>query len=161
MRARLGGTVSLWTCGSGASRSGLTVSSLMLAHGDPGHALALVDPESDFAAALAGSRTAVVQLLEWPHRDLADAFAGVAPAPGGVFTLGSWRDTEWGPLLEGVSGWAGVRLASDPVEVGWSLLVDTVIEHVELGEEDAPLVHRRGRYERPTDSIRSDIGGEP
>jgi hypothetical protein len=30
--------------------------------------------------------------------------------------------------------------------VGWSVLVDTVIEHVEIGEEQAPLIHRRGRY---------------
>ena len=148
LRGRLGGTVSLWTCGSGSSREGLTVSSMMFAHGDPGHALALLDPDSSFAVALVESRTAVVQLLEWPHRDIADAFAGMAPAPGGVFTLGTWRDTEWGPLLEGASAWAGVRLDSDPREVGWSLLVDTVVEHVEVGEETEPLVHRRGRYTR-------------
>ena len=148
LRGRLGGTVSLWTCGSGSSREGLTVSSVMLAHGDPGHALALLDPDSSFAVALVESRTAVVQLLEWPHRDIAEAFAGMTPAPGGVFTLGVWRDTEWGPLLEGVSAWAGVRLGSDPREVGWSLLVDAVVEHVEVGEESDPLVHRRGRYTR-------------
>ena len=148
LRGRLGGTVSLWTCGTGSSREGLMVSSMMLAHGDPGHALTLLDPDSSFAVALAESRTAVVQLLEWRHRDIADAFAGMAPAPGGVFTLGTWRDTEWGPLLEGASAWAGVRLDSDPREVGWSLLVDTVVEHVEVDEESEPLVHRRGRYTR-------------
>jgi flavin reductase (DIM6/NTAB) family NADH-FMN oxidoreductase RutF len=147
LRGRLGGTVSLWTSGAGAARTGLTVSSLMLAHGDPGHALALVDPDSSFAEGLAATGAAVVQLLEWEHRDLADAFAGVAPAPGGVFTLGSWTETEWGPLLEGASAWAGVRLV-DSREVGWSLLVDTVIEHVSIGDEAQPLVHRRGRYAR-------------
>ena len=150
LRGRLGGTVTLWTTGSGASRSGLTVSSLMLANGSPAHALALIDPDSDFADALGSSATAVVQLLEWPHRDLADAFAGIAPAPGGLFTLGSWEDTKWGPRLEGVSAWAGVRLADESRDVGWSLLVDTVIEHIEVGEESQPLVHRRGRYERPS-----------
>jgi len=150
LRGRLGGTVTLWTTGSGMSRSGLTVSSLMLANGSPAHALALVDPDSDFAAGLGSSGTAVVQLLEWQHRDLAEAFAGVAPAPGGVFTLGSWEDTRWGPLLEGTSAWAGVRLAEESRDIGWSLLVDTVIEHIEVGEESRPLVHRRGRYERPS-----------
>ena len=43
--------------------------------------------------------------------------------------------------------WMGVRF--DPAtrhEVGWSVLVEATIEHVELGAEDAPLVHRRGRY---------------
>lgn len=150
MRGRLGGTVTLWTTGSGSTRSGLTVSSLMLANGSPAHALALIDPDSGFAAALDSSRTAVVQLLEWPHRDLADAFAGIAPAPGGVFRLGAWTDTRWGPLLEGTSTWAGVRLADESRDIGWSLLVDTVLEHIEIGEESHPLVHRRGRYERPS-----------
>jgi flavin reductase (DIM6/NTAB) family NADH-FMN oxidoreductase RutF len=149
LRGRLGGTVSVWTAGSGGGRAGLTVSSVMVSGGDPGHALALVDPDSDLAEVVRDTGAAVVQLLEWRHRDLAEAFAGQAPAPGGVFRLGSWTGTEWGPRLEGVSAWAGVRLAGTPVEVGWSLLLDTVIEHVELGEEQEPLVHRRGRYVRP------------
>ncbi len=149
LRGRLGGTVSLWTSGTGASRAGLTVSSLMVAHGDPAHVLALLDPDSGLAAAVRGTGTAVVALLDWPHRDLADAFAGVAPAPGGPFTLGSWTDTDWGPVLDGVSAWAGLRVTDPPREVGWSLLVDGVVEHVWLGEPGPPLVHRRGRYLRP------------
>ncbi len=149
LRGRLGGTVTLWTTGQGRDRAGLTVSSLMIANGDPAHVLALVDPDSDFADAVQETGTAVVQLLEWRHRDLAEAFAGLAPAPGGVFTLGTWVDTEWGPRLEGASAWAGVRLTGEQREVGWSLLLDTVVEHVEVGEENEPLVHRRGRYVRP------------
>lgn len=148
LRGRLGGTVSLWTAGSGPQRAGLTVSSLMVANGEPAHLLALVDPDSDYADALQDTRVSVVQLLEWEHRDLADVFAGVAPAPGGPFTLGSWTDSEFGPRLDGASAWAGVRL-DNVREVGWSLLVDTVVEHVEIGEERRPLVHRRGRYVRP------------
>ncbi len=120
----------------------------MIAGGDPGHALALVDPDSDFADAVQDSGAAVVQLLEWPHRDLAEAFAGLAPAPGGLFKLGSWVDTDWGPRLEGASAWLGVRLTGEQREVGWSLLLDAAIEHVEIGEEKEPLVHRRGRYLR-------------
>ena len=148
LRGRLGGTVTLWTSGHGRDRAGLTVSSLMVANGDPAHVLALVDPDSDLADAVRQTGSAVVQLLEWPHRDLAEAFAGLAPAPGGVFTLGTWVDTEWGPLLEGTSAWAGVRLSGEQREVGWSLLLDAAVEHVEIGEEKHPLVHRRGRYVR-------------
>ncbi|HSJ19549.1 MAG TPA: flavin reductase family protein [Nocardioidaceae bacterium] len=152
LRGRLGGTVTLWTTGEGHGRAGLTVSSLMIANGDPAHVLALVDPDSDFADAVEDNGTAVVQLLEWPHRDLAEAFAGLAPAPGGPFRMGTWVDTEWGPRLDGASGWVGVRITSQQREVGWSLLLDTTVEHVEVGEEREPLVHRRGRYlraERP------------
>lgn len=148
LRGRLGGTVSLWTASAGRHRAGLTVSSLMIAGGDPAHALALVDPDSDLAAMVQETRVAVVQLLEWRHRDLAEAFAGLAPAPGGLFTLGSWTKTDWGPRLEDASAWAGVRLAKDRREVGWSLLLDATIEHIEIGEEREPLVHRRGRYVR-------------
>jgi hypothetical protein len=151
LRSRLGGTVSLWTSGLPEERAGLTVSSYLVAPGEPGRVLALLDPEASLTERLIDTRLAVLQLLEWEHRDLADAFAGVAPAPGGVFTLGSWEDTAWGPRLAGASSWAGLRLVdAPPTEVGWSLLVDAVIEQVEIGEERAPLVHRRGRYQRPT-----------
>jgi hypothetical protein len=91
----------------------------------------------------------VVQLLGWEHRDLADAFAGLAPAPGGLFRLGRWRQTAWGPVLDGVSAWAGFALSSEPAEVGWSALVDGILEEVHLGEPVDPLVHRRGRYVDP------------
>jgi flavin reductase (DIM6/NTAB) family NADH-FMN oxidoreductase RutF len=152
LRGRLGATVCLVTSGSGAARAGLTVSSAMVAHGDPAHVLLLLDPASDLADALsggdAGQRRGVLHLLSWQHRDLADAFAGVAPAPGGVFRLGSWTDTAWGPRLDGVSAWAGFTV-DETRDVGWSLLVDGVLDEIHLEEESDPLVHRRGRYQRP------------
>jgi len=151
-RGRLGSTVALLTCGSGGSRAGLTVSSLMVAHGDPAHVLALVDPDSDLASAVEASGRFVVHLLSWEHRDLADAFAGVAPAPGGVFKLGSWTESVWGPVLDGVSAWAGAQVSGESREVGWSLLLDGALEEIHLGDEGQPLVHRRGRYVRPPES---------
>jgi flavin reductase (DIM6/NTAB) family NADH-FMN oxidoreductase RutF len=149
-RGRLGGAVSVWTAGSGPSRAGLTVSSLMVANGDPAHVLGLVDPDSDFAAAASETGACVVQLLEWADRDLAEAFAGLAPAPGGMFRLGTWGASAWGPVLSTASAWAGVRFAEPPREVGWSLLLDGVLEHLSVEESGAPLEHRRGRYVRPS-----------
>ena len=148
LRGRLGATVSLWTAGDASDRAGLTVSSYMVAHGDPGHVLALVDPDSDLAEVAQTTGRCTVQLLEWRHRGLADAFAGTAPAPGGPFKLADWRETDWGPVLPDASAWAGLRLTASR-EVGWSLLLDGVVEQVELAEQSAPLVHRRGRYLRP------------
>jgi flavin reductase (DIM6/NTAB) family NADH-FMN oxidoreductase RutF len=110
--------------------------------------LALLDPDSSFLAGLRTSTTCVVQLLGWGHRGLADAFAGVAPAPGGPFRMAQWRDTTWGPLLDDAATWAGVR-AVEEREVGWSVLVHTVVEPVEVGEDADTQVHRRGRYVRP------------
>lgn len=149
LRGRLGGAVSLWTTGVGAARTGLTVSSLMVAPGDPARVLGLVDPDSDLFDAVQATGTLVVALLAWEHRDLADAFAGVAPAPGGPFRAGRWHDSDWGPVLDGVAGWAGLRVDRPDQEVGWSALLQGVVEHVEIGPETAPLVHRRGRYVRP------------
>ena len=156
LRGRLGGAVSLWTTGSARGRTprtGLTVSSLLVAPGEPARVLGLVDPDSDLFEAAAVTHTVAVQLLAWEHRDLADVFAGVAPAPGGAFRMAtwqdSWQDSEWGPVLGGAPTWAGVRLDRAPQDVGWSVLVQGVVEHVQVGDDVAPLVHRRGRYVRP------------
>jgi flavin reductase (DIM6/NTAB) family NADH-FMN oxidoreductase RutF len=120
----------------------------MVANGDPARVVALVDPDSDLAAAIGRTGRGVVQLLSWPHRDLADAFAGTAPAPGGPFRTGAFDDTAWGPRLADASTWAGVRLES-AAEVGWSSLVTCVVEELTVGDDESPLVHRRGRYVRP------------
>jgi len=150
-RGRLGGTVSLWTAGSDDTRAGLTVSSLMVAAGEPAHLVALLDPDSSFAETLCHTQSAVVQLLESEHERLAEAFAGQFPAPGGPFRLAEWIQTPWGPRLSTAPTWVGVRLSDGPaVEVGWARLVDCVVEQIQIGEETAPLVHRRGRYGKPS-----------
>lgn len=144
-RGRLGGAVSLWTAGTGHQRAGLTVSSLMLAHGEPARLLGLLDPDSDLADALAPDARFVVQLLEWQHRDLAEMFAGTAPAPGGPFAQAEFVDTDWGPRLADAATWVGVRVESTRT-VGWSTEICGIVEHVEIGEEHRPLEHRRGRW---------------
>jgi len=146
-RGRLGGAVSLWTAGAGDGRAGLTVASVMVANGSPGRILGLLDPDSALADALVATGRAVVQLLEWDDRDLADAFGGVAPAPGGAFRLGRWHETSHGPVLDDRTH-ALVRL-EHTTEVGWSLLATAVIEEVVVVEDRDPLEHRRGRYRRP------------
>jgi flavin reductase (DIM6/NTAB) family NADH-FMN oxidoreductase RutF len=146
-RGRLGGAVSLWTSGAGQDRAGLTVSSVMVANGDPARALGLLDPDAELVDVLGSTGVGVVQLLEWEDHGLADAFGGVAPAPGGPFKLGTWEQTSHGPVLADRTH-ALVRLEST-AEVGWSLLATAVIEHVVVVEERRPLEHRRGRYRQP------------
>ena len=147
VRGRVGGVVSLWTAGDDADRAGLTVTSLMVALGPEAEVLALIDPDSDLLQALRETGTAVVQLLSWPDRQLAEAFAGTAPAPGGPFRQAAFEATEWGPRLSTTGTWAGVRLSGER-EVGWSVEVAVTIEHVEVGEDDEPLLHRRGRFRK-------------
>jgi flavin reductase (DIM6/NTAB) family NADH-FMN oxidoreductase RutF len=148
LRGRLGGAVALVTAGDDTQRAGLTVSSLMVAGGEPAHVLMLVDPDSDLRAEIERTGRAVVQLLSWSHRDLAEAFAGTAPAPGGPFRMRPFEATGWGPRLADVTTWAGVRLES-ATEVGWSDLLTAEIQEVAIGDDPEPLVSRRGRWVRP------------
>jgi len=147
-RGRLGGAVSLWTAGGQdgpRSRAGLTVSSFLLAAGEPTRLLALVDPDSDLADAVRSTGRVVCQLLSWPHRDLAEAFAGLAPAPGGPFRLTAFEQTSAGPRLADATAWASGDLESS-VEVGWSSLLTVVVDELHVDDDERPLLHRRGRY---------------
>lgn len=147
LRGRIGGTVTLWTSGTDPG-AGLTVSSMMVAGGEPGRILGLLDPDSDLRDVLGETGRAVVHLLTWEHRNLAEAFAGQLPSPGGPFRMGEWEQTSHGPRLVTAPSWATVELETADT-VGWSDLVTTRIVDVVLGEDVEPLVHRRGRYQRP------------
>ena len=150
LRGRLGGTVSLWTAGGPDDRAGLTVSSWLVAGGEPGRVLALLDPDADLTEVLLDAGRGVLQLLGWEDRGLADAFAGTAPAPGGPWRMAEWVDTTHGPRLERAVTWATLEVESD-VEAGWSRLVTCLLTAVVVGDDVDPLVHRRGRYLPPTD----------
>lgn len=149
-RGRMSAPVSVWSSGEGAQRAGWTLSSFLVADGEPAEVLGLLDEDSALADRLgsADGVRLVVNLLDWAHRGLADAFAGLAPAPGGPFTLGTWTQSDWGPVLDGGPGWLGARLVGAPQAAGWSLLVRAAVEHVELGPEpgDGMLGYVRGRY---------------
>ncbi len=158
LRGRLTAPVTVWTSHHAGRSYGLTVSSMLVADGEPGRVLGLIDPDADLWDSVRDSGAFAVSVLDWRHRQLADAFAGVAPAPGGVFRLADWTETEWGPVLDSTGTWAGCRLADPrPRDVGWALLVEGIVEHVQLtpesvtgeaGPEDGPLLHHRGRYHR-------------
>lgn len=147
-RSRVGGAVTLWTTGDETERAGLTVTSLMVALGPEPAILALLDPDADFTELLRSTERAVVQLLSWPDRQLAEAFAGTAPAPGGPFRQAEFTATDHGPRLATSETWVAVRLVGER-EVGWSSEVTVAIESVVIGDDDAePLLHRRGRWWR-------------
>ena len=145
-RGRLGGAVSLWTAGEGATRAGLTISSLMVANGETATILALVDPDSEFLDVVRETRRCVVQGLAWPDRALAEMFAGTAPAPGGAFAHAVFEQTEWGPRLASATSWA-FAVPVDERVVGWSVVLSCLVEQAGVLEETEPaLGHRRGRF---------------
>jgi len=149
LRGRLPSGVTILATGAGAERAGLTVSSLLVVDGEPARILALIDEESELWPALRRTGVAAMSALGWQHRMVADVFAGSAPSPGGTFRTGSWVDTDWGPVLADCPAWGGCRVLGEPRPVGWSVLLELDLEHVELGAEGDPLVHHRGRYLRP------------
>lgn len=146
LRGRLASTVTLWAAGEGRARAGLTVSSVLVAGGEPGRVMGLIDPDSDLMDALRACRTFVVSVLGPRQRRLADAFGGVDPAPGGGFAQADFVQTRWGPRPEASVTWAGCRV-EDEREVGWSALITGAIEHAEAGGSE-PLVYLRGRFGR-------------
>ena len=143
LRGRLAATVTLWT--TYAPQSGLTVSSTLVADGEPGRVLGLIDEESDFWDAVQQSGNFAVTPLTDADQQLADRFAGLMPAPGGLFATGGWAETPYGPVPAGASTWAGCRLDGHRA-IGWSLLVESTITAVHLDAVTTPLLHYRGRY---------------
>ena len=147
LRGRLPSPVTLWTVYDQQDRPvGLTVSSIVVVEGEPGRLLGVLDEESSLFAALRVGARFVVTALTGDDRRLADAFAGLMPAPGGPFTLATWDRTDHGPVLAGAATWAGCRL--DAIRsIGWSQLLEATIERVELAPAGGQLVHWRGRYQ--------------
>jgi len=147
-RGRMPSPVSIWAAAASGTRAGWTLSSFLVADGDPGEVIGLVDEESPLADLLAETTTLTVNLLGWRQRALADAFAGVGPAPGGPFTREPWHDTDWGPVLEGSLGWIGARIKAAPDRAGWGLLLRAEVERVEIPSDPADdlLSYVRGRY---------------
>jgi 3-hydroxy-9,10-secoandrosta-1,3,5(10)-triene-9,17-dione monooxygenase reductase component len=142
LRGRLAATVTLWTAPGPA---GLTVSSAMVADGEPGRMLGLIDEESDFWEAVSDAGRFAVTPLTPADRQLADRFAGLFPSPGGLFAAGDWEETEYGPVPARAGTWTGCRLDGGR-PCGWALLLEGVIETVRTGPAGSPLIHYRGRY---------------
>ena len=85
LRGRLAAPVTLWTAPGPA---GLTVSSTLVADGEPGRLLGLIDAGVRPLGGRRGAGRFAVTPLGPPHRQLADRFAGLLPAPGGLFAAG-------------------------------------------------------------------------
>ena len=145
-RGHLAAPVTLWCADAAGERVGLTVSSLMVALGEPARLIGLVDPDSDLADALTLGSVATVAVLGADQRRLAEGFGRIAPAPGGPFTIAPFTATPWGPRPTPSGTWAGVRV-EHLRDVGWSVEVTAICEHIEVGTEE-PLAHVRGSFGR-------------
>ncbi|MEA2461834.1 MAG: hypothetical protein QOH90_2011 [Actinomycetota bacterium] len=147
-RGRLAAPVTIWTSGGSEGRTGLTVSSLLLAEGAPARILGLLNDTTDIWDAIQGSGTFVVHILSVGDERLAERFAGSWPSPGGIFAGLDVEDSEHGPVLADQPDRAYCRFTGSSPE-GWHQLVRGEIERLEFAASPRPpLIHHRGAYPR-------------
>lgn len=146
-RGALAGPVTIWTSGSVDEPRGLTVSSILVAEGEPALVLGLLSDTSDLWDAIGSTGTFVVHILPADRGALADVFAGIRPHPGGPFSGLETSDSEHGPLIVGLPDRVHCRVA-DVGDRGFQKLVTGSIEKIELDDPADPMIHYRGRYRR-------------
>jgi 3-hydroxy-9,10-secoandrosta-1,3,5(10)-triene-9,17-dione monooxygenase reductase component len=159
LRGRLLAPVTVWTAGtlegSGEPQggapvdqgrgAGLTVSSVLVAEGEPARLLGLIDPTSALWEAARQAGAFVVHVLQAGDRALAERFAEIRPPVRGPFAGLEVSGSPWGPLLGGSRPWAACRLQGS-TPAGYAELVEGVIERLELHDGEQPLAFLHGRY---------------
>lgn len=147
LRGLLPSPVTVWTSAADTHRDGWTISSFLVANGDPAELVALVSGDAEWWDLFRETSRAVVNVLAQGHGQVADVFARTAPSPGGVFRTGEWEAADDGPRLASAAAWIGVGLIDpNPEPAGWGLLVRARIDWVEIAEGVPALEHRNGRY---------------
>jgi 3-hydroxy-9,10-secoandrosta-1,3,5(10)-triene-9,17-dione monooxygenase reductase component len=146
LRGRLAAPVTVWTAGPPDGRAGLTVSSVIVAEGDPSLVCGLINDTTELWDALTGSGRFVVSILSEGAHNIADLFAGRRPSPGGPFSEVPIEDTQWGPVLVDAVARAFCRLERT-TQAGYQQLVMGEIERIDVADLERPLVYFRGRYE--------------
>jgi 3-hydroxy-9,10-secoandrosta-1,3,5(10)-triene-9,17-dione monooxygenase reductase component len=142
-RARLAAPVTVWTAGD-SEWAGLTVSSLVLAQGQPGRLLGLIGPESDLADAIERTGRFVVHLLadRREHRRLAQHFAGSLHAEAELLQI---ETSPHGPRLLTVPDQLACRVR-DHRPCGWSELFEAEIDEARLGPPRPGLLWQHGEF---------------
>jgi 3-hydroxy-9,10-secoandrosta-1,3,5(10)-triene-9,17-dione monooxygenase reductase component len=146
LRGRLVAPVTVWTAGRPSSGAGLTVSSLLVAEGQPARLLGLIDSTSAFWEAMQTARAFVVHVLAAADRGLAERFSEARPPIRGAFDGLDVAESPWGPVLKGQRPRAACRLAGS-TQVGYAELVEGVIEQLELHDLEDPLAWAHGGYQ--------------
>ena len=149
-RGRLAAPVTIWTSGPPEARTGLTVSSLVVADGEPPLVLGLINDTTSLYDTIVDSGSFVVHVAEEHQQRMSEVFAGLRPSPGGMFTSVGFHDGPYGPVLDDLAVRAFCRL-DDVSRAGSHHVISGRIEEASLGQPLAPLVRFRGRYRELSD----------
>lgn len=144
-RGRLASPVTIVTSGPPDARTGLTVSSIMVAEGEPSRVYFLCSTATDLWEAVTATGAFVVHVLGASARHLSDRFAGLMPSPGGLFAGLDPQDTRHGPVIPSLPTRARCTLGGHS-DVGIYALVEGLVDEVELDDLTHPLQYFRGRY---------------
>jgi flavin reductase (DIM6/NTAB) family NADH-FMN oxidoreductase RutF len=146
-RGRLAAPVTIITSGAGEHRTGLTVSSLVVAEGDPSRIYFLLGSTTDLFYGVEETGKFVVHVLEGDDQGLADVFAGLRPSPGGRFAGLEVEETEWGPVLTDIKTRAYCTFEGGDEET-FFIVAEGKIDKLELSDIGDPLVYFRGQYRK-------------
>lgn len=146
-RGRLAAPVTIITSGSGDHRTGLTVSSLVVAEGDPSRVYFLLGSTTDLFYGLEETGKFVVHVLEGDDAAAADIFAGLRPSPGGRFSSVAVEQSEWGPVLTDIKTRAYCTFEGGDEET-FFIVAEGRIDKLELSDIKDPLVYFRGAYRK-------------
>ena len=144
-RGRIPAPVTVVTSGSGPGATGLTVSSLMVADGDPGTVEFLCGRNADLGDAIVATGGFVVHVLRRGDEALSDRFAGIRPSPGGLFAGLDVTPGRWGLVIVSLQTRAECRLLESR-DAGWYLAITGSVEDLVLGDDRDPLLRYRGHY---------------
>lgn len=126
-------------------KTGITIASIMIIEGETPLCVVAVGPDTDFVSTASDTGGFVVHLLGADHRAIADTFALIRPAPGGLFSSVAFTDTSWGPRLDDIPDVVGCGFV-EAFPTGEQILVMGEIETLELSDLTEPLIHFRGGY---------------
>lgn len=147
LRGGLVAPVTVWSVGGGGRRVGLTVSSVLVAEGEPPWIVGLLDPLSELRQAAEEIGRFTVHVLGEGDRRLAAAFAGVYPVD--PFEGLEVSDTDFGPRIGDLAGQRTVVSCryEKAEQTGYFDLVSAVIEGIDLAHDASPpLAYYRGSY---------------
>lgn len=137
--------VTVWLSGEAGPGAllGLTVSSLVLAQGEPPMLAGLLAPGSELAetVCVTGARF-VVHLLRDGDQRLAQHFSGELPAPAEQLVT---QPSGYGPVLSQVTDRLACRCLAWH-DFGWSLLVQAQVDEVTVGPARPGLAWYHGAF---------------